>query len=181
MSKRNINKNQGMLGAVWAYLRIGLGFVFFWAFIDKLFGLGFATCRAADTGTVEVLCEKAWLSGGSPTAGFLQFGTDGVFASFYQGMAGNVFIDWLFMIGMAAIGTALILGIGIKIAAVTGSLMMLMMWSAALLPANNPFMDDHLIYMGVLAGIYLSNDSQRFGLGSWWKQQEIVKKYPILR
>ncbi len=54
---------------VWAVLRLGMGWTFSWAFIDKVFGLGFATKAAG-----------AWLNGGSPTFGFLKFGTKGPFA-----------------------------------------------------------------------------------------------------
>ncbi len=32
-----------MADRVWGVTRIAIGFVFFWAFVDKLFGLGFAT------------------------------------------------------------------------------------------------------------------------------------------
>lgn len=165
---------------IWALLRIGLGGIFLWAFVDKLIGLGFATCRNAQTGAVETMCSKAWLEGGSPTEGFLKFGTDGPLADFYQGLAGNTAIDWLFMIGLLGIGAALILGIGVKIAAATGSLLLLMMWSAVLPPENNPVLDDHLIYILVLAGIYRTNGNQVWGLRNWWVKQEIVKKYPIL-
>ena len=30
---------------VWGALRIGVGWIFLWGFLDKLFGLGFATAR----------------------------------------------------------------------------------------------------------------------------------------
>ena len=43
-----------------AVFRVVLGFEFLWAFLDKLFGLGYATPSA-----------KAWIAGGSPTKGFL--------------------------------------------------------------------------------------------------------------
>jgi thiosulfate dehydrogenase [quinone] large subunit len=126
------------------------------------------------------MCSKAWLEGGSPTLGFLKFGTDGPFADFYQGLAGNTAIDWLFMMGLLGIGVALILGVGIRISAAAGSLMLLMMWSAALPPANNPVLDDHIIYILVLAGIYRTNGAQVWGLRNWWIKQNIVKKLPIL-
>lgn len=165
---------------VWAALRVSLGAIFLWAFVDKLIGLGFATCRDAKTDAVTTMCSKAWLEGGSPTTGFLKFGTDGPFADFYQGLAGNTAIDWLFMMGLLGIGVALILGIGVRIAAVAGSLMLLMMWTAVLPPANNPVLDDHLVYILVLAGIYRTNGNQVWGLRNWWVKQNIVKKLPIL-
>ena len=43
-----------------AVFRVTLGFAFLWAFLDKTFGLGYATPSA-----------KAWINGGSPTKGFL--------------------------------------------------------------------------------------------------------------
>lgn len=51
---------------------------------DKIFGLGFSTTS-----------DNAWLVGGSPTSGFLTFATQGPFASFFQSLAGSVFVDWI--------------------------------------------------------------------------------------
>jgi thiosulfate dehydrogenase (quinone) large subunit len=164
----------------WAMLRISIGLVFLWAFLDKLFGLGFATCRDAKTDTVSMMCQKAWANGGSPTDGFLKFGTHGPFAEFYQGLAGNGLIEVLFMSGLLLIGLALVLGIGIKIATLAGSLLLFMMWTAALPPDNNPVLDDHIVYILVLAGVSMSNRNQKWGLNRWWVKQPIVKRLPIL-
>src|SRR5680860_209629 len=112
-------KNKLNVNNVWALARISLGLTFLWAFFDKLFGLGFTTCRN-DLGEVTIMCGKAVANGGSATLGFLKFGTDGPFASFYQSLAGNSFIDTLFMAGLLGIGVALTLGIGMRIAAVSG-------------------------------------------------------------
>ena len=49
------------------------------------------------------------------------------------------------MIGLLGIGLALMLGIGMRVAVVSGVAMLVMMWSAYLAPENNPFMDDHLV------------------------------------
>lgn len=173
-------KNNSNADKVWGLTRIGLGFVFLWAFFDKLIGLGFATCKNPESGAVDVMCDKAWLEGGSPTTGFLKFGTDGPFADFYQSLAGNVIVDWLFMLGLLGIGVALILGIGMRIATVSGALMMLMMYTAAMPPANNPVIDDHIIYALVLIGLLKQNDSQALGFGDRWRQTNLVKKYPVL-
>ena len=61
----------------------------------------------------------------------------GPLADFYTGLAGNAIVDWVFMLGLLGIGVALILGIGMRIAAVSGAAMLIMMWSAVLPPANN--------------------------------------------
>ncbi|SDD79483.1 DoxX family membrane protein [Glycomyces harbinensis] len=161
---------RGLVAYVWAGLRIALGWVFLWAFLDKTFGLGFATER-----------EGAWLEGGSPTEGFLAFGTKGPFADFYQGMAGSAFADWLFMIGLAGIGAALILGIGMRIAAAAGALLLVLMWTAALPPENNPFMDDHLVYAGLLIGLALARAENTLGFGKAWGRTALVTKNPWLK
>jgi len=153
-----------------AGLRLALGWVFLWAFVDKLFGLGRATPA-----------EGAWLSGGSPTEGFLANAPTGPFASTFNSIAGAAWADWIFMLGLLGIGVALMLGIGMRIATVAGSIMLVLMWAAVLPPANNPFMDDHLIYAGVLFLLLALGAADTFGFGRWWKSMAIVQRVPILR
>lgn len=173
-------KNNDKTPYVLAVARISLGLTMLWAFFDKLWGLGFSTCRDAKTGVVTQMCSKAWVNGGSPTTSFLKLATKGPLASFYHGLAGNGFIDVLFMAGLLLIGLALVTGIGMKIATFTGSLLFLMMWSAVLPPANHPFLDDHIVYIIVLWALYTSNSQQKWGLRDWWVKQDLVKKMPIL-
>jgi thiosulfate dehydrogenase (quinone) large subunit len=148
-----------------AVARLSVGWVFLWAFLDKTFGLGFATES-----------DAAWLEGGSPTEGFLTFGTKGPFAGFYQDIAGAAWADVLFMVGLLAIGAALMLGIGMRVAAVSGSLMLVMMWTAALAPENNPFMDDHLIYAMLLGVLALTNAGDTWGFGKAWRALPVVAR-----
>ena len=155
---------------VLAGLRLALGWVFLWAFLDKLFGLGRATESA-----------KAWINGGSPTKGFLGNAVSGPFEGFYHSFAGAAWADWLFMIGLAGIGIALIAGIGMRIAAVSGALMLVLMWTAVLPPENNPFMDDHLIYAGVLVLLALTAAGETLGLGRFWNSLPIVQRLPWLK
>jgi thiosulfate dehydrogenase [quinone] large subunit len=164
----------------WALLRISLGLIFLWAFVDKLFGLGFATCRDAKTDAVATMCEKAWANGGSPTTGFLKFGTKGPLADFYQGLAGATWVDWMFMMALLLVGIALIAGVALKLAAIGGSLLLFMMWTAALLPENNPILDDHIVYILVLIGIYWNRNNTKWSIRNWWMAQPLVKKYSIL-
>lgn len=155
---------------LWAVTRISIGWIFLWAFIDKLFGLGFATCKG-----VGVMCEKAWLAGGSPTTGFLSR-ADGIFGGFFKSLAGLGLVDWLFMIGLLGIGLALILGIGLRVAAWSGAALLVLMWLAELPLANNPIVDDHLIYSMVLFLIAWLNVGEMYGLGKWWKSKPFVQK-----
>src|SRR3954451_16492196 len=89
-----------------AVLRISTGFVFLWAFFDKTFGWNYATPSA-----------KAWINGGSPTQGFFASVDACPFQSFFHTIAGTGWANWLFMLGLLAIGVALVLGIGMRIAA----------------------------------------------------------------
>lgn len=167
----------------WGLLRLAMGWTFFWGFIDKVFGLGFATC--VNKKTMEymgVLCDKGtWLTGSSPTFGFLKFSAKGPFASIFQGMAGNPIVDWLFMMGLLLIGLALLLGIGVRIAGYSGALMLILMYAAAFIPPlNNPFLDDHIVNAIIMLAFAVARPESAFGLAGWWKNLELVKKYPIL-
>ncbi|MEX0748504.1 MAG: hypothetical protein WD467_00680 [Candidatus Saccharimonadales bacterium] len=183
MKRIKLNKNQFPPQALYliAASRIGLGWIFLWSFLDKLWGLGFATCRDSATDIVNQGCASAWINGGSPTSGFLQYGTSGPLAENFAALAGSTWADWLFMMGLLLIGLALILGIGVRVATISASLLLALMYLAALPPPNNPFLDDHLIYILMLALIAVTNGSQRFGFGPWWQKQPLVKRYSILR
>ena len=154
----------------WALARISLGWVFLWAFLDKTLGLGFATERA-----------DAWTSGGSPTFGFLTFGTNGPFATAFQSVAGTAWADWLFMLGLLGIGIGLILGVGIRLAATAGAVLLLLMYVAAPVLENNPFVNDHIVYAIVLVGLALADAGRTWGLGRQWEETALVRRYPILR
>lgn len=125
---------------VYVALRISMGFIFLWAFLDKAFGLGHETTSA-----------NAWINGGSPTTGFLSFATKGPFAETFQSLAGLPITDWLFMVGLLGVGVALIFNRYIKWATIAGSVMLLLMYLAVLPPENNPLIDDHIVYILVLA------------------------------
>jgi len=164
-------KQNNKLNYVLGLLRLSMGFIFFWAFIDKLFGLGFATTP-----------EKALFTGGSPTAGFLQFGVHGPFAEFFQGLSGIPLVDWLFMLGLLFVGVSLVLGIFMKLGGYTGILMLILMYTAAgLSPENNPFLDDHIIYIFVILSLMLINSGEYLGLGKWWGNTLLVQKYKFLK
>jgi thiosulfate dehydrogenase (quinone) large subunit len=152
-------------------LRFFVAWTFLWAFFDKLLGLSYATAQ-----------ENAWLAGGSPTRGFLSFGTEGkMFQNFFQSLAGNPLVDILFMFGLLLIGAALLLGIGMRIAGYSVALLTLLMWLAVFPPTNNPFTDEHLLY--AIAGLVLSSSQagNLMGFGKVWSKKELVKKYPIFR
>jgi thiosulfate dehydrogenase (quinone) large subunit len=162
-------------------LRLSLGWVFLWAFLDKAFALGFGTGRNPDTGVVTRFGDAAWIHGGSPTLGFLKFGTEGPLASFYQGFAGAAWADWLFMMGLLGIGLALMLGVAMRITTVAGVALLIMMWSAVLPTANNPFVDDHIIYAITLVTLLLAGAGETLGLGRAWNRLGLVRHHSFLR
>ncbi len=164
----------------WVLLRISLGLIFLWAFLDKLFGLGFSTCRDAETGVITTMCPSAWLSGGSPTTGFLSFAAKGPFAGIFKAMAGSTLVDWLFMLGLLGIGIALIFGIFMKLGTYSGSLMLFLMWLAVLPKEHHPFLDEHIIYIFALLSLNYVKAGQYFGLGKKWINTNLVNKYQIL-
>jgi thiosulfate dehydrogenase [quinone] large subunit len=169
---------------LWGLLRLSMGWIFLWAFLDKLLALGFATGRNPKTGIADRFGDAAWIHGGSPTDGFLQFGlhTKAPFSGFYDSLVGSTFIEWAYMLSMVAIGIALILGITTRLAAGFGVLWMAMFYTAsALSPENNPFLDEHVVYAIVLVGLALVGGGRYLGLGRRWEQLTLVEKHPILR
>jgi thiosulfate dehydrogenase [quinone] large subunit len=125
-------------------IRLALGFEFLWAFLDKTFGLGYSTASA-----------KSWINGGSPTKGFLSGANAGPFQAMFRWLGGVPGIDWLFMIGLLGVGLAFILGVAVRPAAVSGAVMLALMWMAVWAPAKmaggqptgttNPIVDDHIV------------------------------------
>ncbi|HZP55214.1 MAG TPA: hypothetical protein VFB03_00370 [Candidatus Saccharimonadales bacterium] len=165
----------------WAILRMALGFIFLWAFLDKLLGFGFATCRSTTTGAIAPGCENSWVHGGSPTAGFLGHATTGPFANFYHHLAGHMWVDWLFMLGLLFVGAGLFFGMWVRAASLVGVVMLLLMWSALLWPVNTPVIDEHIIYALALFGIALVDENQVWGLRTWWNKTSMAKSLPFLR
>jgi thiosulfate dehydrogenase (quinone) large subunit len=164
-----------------AVLRIVTGLVFLWAFVDKAFGLGYST-----------VSERAWINGGSPTKGFLGHVAVGPLESTFHSWAGAPWADWLFMLGLLAIGVALVLGIGLRIAAIATALMMLMMWTAewplaqhtsagAASGSTNPLIDYHVIYALITIAVAYAAADDTWGLGRTWAKLPIVQANQWLR
>jgi len=90
-------------------------------------------------------------------------------------------LDVVIMIAFLLIGLTLILGIGMKIFTAAGALLFFFMY-ISLFPlvtpySNNPILDEHLIYIFALMAIQMTDAGDYLGLGKWWKEQSIVKKF----
>lgn len=167
-----------------AVLRIAFGLTFLWAFFDKLLALGFATGRSVDEAGVETVDRfgpAAWIHDGNPTMGFLKFGAKGPFKDFYNSLAGDAWVNWLFMLALLGIGLALTFGIGMRVAGVAGFILYVMMWTVALLPENNPVLDDHILGAVSVAVLALTLAGDTWGAGKAWARTGLVRKHPVLR
>jgi thiosulfate dehydrogenase [quinone] large subunit len=162
---------------VLAVLRYATGFVFLWAFVDKTFGWGYATPSA-----------RAWIHGGSPTKGFLASVDVGPLQGFFHGIAGTWYADGLFMVGLLGIGVALMAGVGLRIAAVSGTVMMAMMWLAefpiaqhtakgAASGSTNPLTDYHFVYAVVVVVLAAAYAGHTWGLGRRWARLPFVQAH----
>lgn len=165
----------------WTVLRLLLGWSFLWAFLDKMFGLGFATCRAPESSSIDYFCDAAMIKGGSPTYGFLNFGTAG-------SHTGGLF-DWMapsapdsinladigFMLVLLFGGVALMLGVATRSAAIGGAILMAFMFLAGdVWPEQNPVNSSHVIEMFAFLGI------ATVGAGRWSLQPWVDEKLPFL-
>jgi len=168
-----------------AVVRIGFGLTFLWAFFDKLLALGFSTGATTDaTGAktgIDFFSKDAWVNGGNPTLGFLKFGATGPLTGFYHAIAGDAWVNWAFMLGLLFIGTALTLGIAIRLGAAAGCLMYLMMWSVTLLPEANPLIDEHILGAATMVVLGLTLAGDTWGLGKAWARTHLVAGNPVLR
>jgi thiosulfate dehydrogenase [quinone] large subunit len=163
-----------------AALRIGTGFLFLWAFLDKTFGWYYSTPSA-----------NAWIHGGSPTKGFLTGVSAGPFTSMFHSWAGQGWADWMFMLALLGIGLALILGVGLRIAAVGGVVLVALMWAAvwplaqhatggALTGSTNPLVDEHVMDALALIVVGVGGTASRLGLGAMWAKLPFVQRHRAL-
>ena len=163
-----------------AALRIGTGFAFLWAFLDKTFGWHYST-----------LPSNAWIHGGSPTKGFLASVNAGPFTSMFHSWAGQGWANWLFMLALLGIGLALILGVGLRVAAVAWVLLVALMWAAvwplaqhttggALTGSVNPLVDEHVMDALALIVVGVAGTASRLGLGALWAKLPFVERHRAL-
>jgi len=150
-------------------LRLGTGFIFLWAFLDKTFGLGFSTPA-----------ERAWVNGGAPSQGFLNSDSVvGPLKPFFASIASPA-TDVLFMLAMLGIGAAVMLGIGLRVSAIAGSFVMILMYLAewpfaANAGSTNPLVDYHIIYALALIVIAATAAGDTWGFGTQWRKLAVSR------
>ncbi|MFD5316710.1 hypothetical protein [Streptomyces sp. NPDC127098] len=164
-----------------AVLRVATGVIFLWAFLDKAFGWGYATPA-----------ENSWTSGGSPAGGYLAGVSAGPLETTFHSWAGDVWVDWLYMAGLFGLGASLVAGVGLRVTAVAGSLMMLFLWLSQFPPARhlsdgspsmspNPLVDQHVVYAVVMVVLAACSAGRVWGLGGAWARLPIVDRHRWLQ
>ena len=154
-----------------AALRLSLGWVFLWAFLDKAFGWGLATHAEAPGSAAAARPPASWRS--RPPVDRLE--------GIYHDLAGQTWADWLFMVGLLGIGVALLAGIA---TADRRRGRAHCSWSDVgrrAAPGQQPFMDDHLVYAMVLVLLAALSAGRTWGLGRAWESLGIVKRNGWLR
>ena len=64
--------------------------------------------------------------------------------------------------------------------AYTSLAMAIFYMATAIWPEHNNFVDEHIVNMLVLAGLFLANAGRYYGLGKAWQRVEFVKRHPVL-
>ncbi|MCC5948661.1 MAG: hypothetical protein JJT89_09420 [Nitriliruptoraceae bacterium] len=158
---------------VLAALRIVIGFNFLWSFLDKAFGLSYSTAP-----------ESAWFAGGSPTTGYLMGSSDGWFGPLWGALAGNAFVDVLFMLALFGLGIAAISGAGLRIAAGAGGLLAVFFYLSQLpiaSGATNPVTTAHWYYLLLFLLFPLLDAGRTWGVAAIWERFGFVERNPWLR
>lgn len=151
-----------------AVFRILVGWLLLWGFLDKMFGLGFETPPGS-----------GMIDGVSPSSAVV-YVTDGIFKDLFLAMAGNWFIDIIFMLGLLVLGVTMILGIASKLTTIGVSAFLLVMWMLEVPPKDNPLIDYHLILIIGTIATYCLKGFERYSLYDKWQETWLVKRFPIL-
>jgi len=163
-------------------LRIVMGFVFLWPFLDKMFGLGFATTP-----------ENSWLAGASPTQGFLKFygvNQNSPFAFLFSDILGGTYqlVDIAYMGMLLFAGIGLMSGVLVRLSSISTIIFLISVYLSEwiITPAQgtmvfNPIIDEHIIYILVLFLFIIIPVGNYLGLGEKWSKLSFVERYPILK
>lgn len=137
-------------------LRISMAWIFAWSGFDKL-----VTDFSA--------------------AGFLTNATSGPLGGWFQSLGTNEMaldvINPLVIWGQILIGLALALGLFTRFALFWAGVMMMMFYLAQFPPENNPFMDDHLIYIIVFILLGALGAGRILGLDALVERLPWVQKH----
>lgn len=153
-------------GKAWSVFfgRLALGFLFLWSAYQK------------------VLTE---IGGKLATQDFLAKSVSGPLAGLFNGLSGNLAVEYLLVYGELLIGVALIFGIFTRVASVSGMLMMLLftvaLWPIADTPTANPLVDIRVIYGVMLLGFFFLRPGRFLGGDGILHNSRFVNDHPTLK
>lgn len=140
-------------------LRLSMGFIFIWAGFDKLitdFSAG----------------------------GFLANASKGplkdLFVNMGQSQAALDVVDPLVVYGQILIGFSLVLGVFTRFGLLMGATQMFLFYVVQLWPEFNPFMDEHIVYILIMALLGALGAGRILGLDALLERWEPVKRVPTL-
>jgi len=146
---------QSVMGPFTLLLRLTMGWIFLWSGIDKL-----VTDFTA--------------------GGFLANATSGPLTGWFHSLgrsdAALSVIDPLVIWGQILIGVTLTLGLFTRSGLFWAAAMMMMFYLAQFPPANNPFMDEHLVYIVVFALLGALGAGRILGLDALVERLPWVKR-----
>jgi len=98
---------------------------------------------------------------------------------FFAGIASPL-SDVLFMAGMLGVGVAVVLGVGLRISAIAGTVILVLMylaeWPFATNTAStNPLVDYHIIYALSLIVVAATAAGDTWGFGTQWRRLPFVR------
>jgi thiosulfate dehydrogenase [quinone] large subunit len=138
-------------------LRLAMGWIFVWSGFDKLL--------------------TDWTS-----AGFLVNGTSGPLQSWFMDLGANSaavnVIDGLVISGQILIGLTLILGVFTRFSLFWAAAMIFMFYIAQFPPANNPFLDEHIVYIVVFLLLGALGAGRILGLDALIEKLPFVRRIP---
>lgn len=145
-----------LAGRVMAVTRTGFGGYVLWRFSDHLVGLTAAS-------------EDGWVHGGSPTGGLVDSTV-------------QTWTDRLFMLGLLLAGLSLVLGIGLRLAAMSAVMLYLMSWSTFIPVGVHTSTDGALVTDAVVISLLAIVDAGRtWGVGQIWAGSSLGAALPVLR
>jgi thiosulfate dehydrogenase [quinone] large subunit len=138
-------------------LRLAMGWIFVWSGFDKLL--------------------TDWTS-----AGFLVNGTSGPLQGWFMDLGTNSgavnVINGLVISGQILIGLTLILGVFTRFSLFWAGVMVFMFYIAQFPPANNPFLDEHIVYIVVFFLLGALGAGRILGLDALIEKLPFVRRIP---
>lgn len=157
-------------GYLLGLVRILIGWMFIWTFIDRTFGLGRPTPH-----------DQAWTRGGSPIDSFVgsarDSGSRNPVPGFWRFLSEqHTWVNIVLMVLIAVIGVLLVLGFVMWFSCVAGAILLVLQWFTAWPIKDNLFLNSALLGAVVLIALLACNAGSFVGFGKRWQHQEKVTR-----